>query len=92
MFEISDQVEQKLRDKHGVEFDEVVEAFINHTGHNVKDNREQHQTVPPTEWFISETDEGRRLKVVFIFRDGTFVIKTAYEPSPDEEQLYAETT
>lgn len=92
MFEISDQVEQKLRKKHGVGFDEVVEAFVNHTGHYLQDSREQHRTEPPTEWFISETDKGRRLKIVFIFRDDTFVIKTAYEPSLKEERIYAQTT
>jgi len=90
MFEISDQTEQKLRDKHGVEFDEVVEAFINHTGHYLQDDREQHRTVPPTEWFIAETNERRRLKVVFMQYPDKIVIKTAYEPSPHEERIYAE--
>lgn len=89
MFEVSPEVERKLRDKHDVEFDEVVEAFVNHSGHFLRDDREIHQTVPPTEWFISETDAGRRLKIVFVEEDGTFRIKTAYQPSPREEAIYA---
>lgn len=90
MFEISDDVERKLERKHDVEFQEIIECFINHTGHYLRDTREAHQTTPPTEWFIAETNEGRRLKVVFIEEDGTFIIKTAYEPDANEERIYAE--
>lgn len=92
MFEINDKVERKLCDKHGVAVDEVVEAFINHTGHYLRDDREPHRTVPPTEWFIAETNEGRRLKVVFMQDSDKIVIKTAYEPDANEERIYAQTT
>ena len=90
MFRISDDVERKLREKHGVEFDEVIECFINRTGHYLRDTRERHRTVPPTEWFIAETNRGRRLKIVFIQHPDEIAIKTAYEPTPEEERIYAE--
>jgi hypothetical protein len=45
--------------------------------------------VPPTEWFIAETDTGRRLKVVFMEYPDRIVIKSAYEPSIEEESIYA---
>jgi hypothetical protein len=46
-------------------------------------------TMPPTMWFISETDRGRALKVVFIEHPSqVYELKTAYEPSPEEERIY----
>ena len=92
MFQISDDVERKIREKHGVAFDEIIECFINRTGRYLRDTREQHRTTPPTEWFIAETDEGRRLKIVFMQYPDAIVIKTAYEPDPEEERIYAEKT
>lgn len=89
MFEVTEQVEKKLWDKHGVRVDEVIECFINHTDHFLIDTREKHRTVPPTEWFIAETDTGRRLKVVFMEYPDQIVIKSAYEPSIEEESIYA---
>ena len=89
-FEISDEVEQKLQNKHCVELEEIIQCFINHSGPYLRDNREKHQTIPPTEWFIGETDQRRRLKVVFIQKKDKIVIKTAYEPNPIEERIYGE--
>jgi hypothetical protein len=48
------------------------------------DTREQHQSDPPTRWFISETDYGRKLKIVFINTDLGIVIRTAYDPNSEE--------
>lgn len=40
-------------------------------------------------WFIAETNQWRRLKVVFIkHRNGDIVIKSAYEPDEIEEEIY----
>lgn len=88
-FFFSDDTLEKLRTKHGVERHEVIECFENRTKKALIDDREQHRTDPATEWFISETDAGRRLKVVYIRASATIsVIRTAYEPSEDEERIY----
>lgn len=86
---IDPSVREKLRDKHGVRRAEVEECFANRTGAFLEDDREHHRTVPPTEWFIAPTNTGRHLKIVFI-EDvyGHIVLKTAYEPNSDEENLY----
>ncbi|MFP4596966.1 MAG: ADP-ribosyl-(dinitrogen reductase) hydrolase [Persicimonas sp.] len=85
------EVQKKLRRRHGVRLAEVEECFVNATHGTIVDTRERHRTVPPTEWFIAETDAGRRLKVVFIEDEfGDLIIKTAYEPDANEEALYDE--
>ena len=90
MLNISPQVEQKLWEKHRVTPQEVYECFLNHTSHFMEDTREEHGTWPPSEWFISETDHRRVLKVVFIYEDdNTITVKTAYEPSKKEKRIYA---
>ena len=65
---------------------------MNRGGHYLKDTREKNQTIPPTLWFIAETNRGRRLKICFVpggpgNPDGP-VLKTAYEPNPVEEGIY----
>jgi len=88
-FFFSDDTLEKLRTKHYVERHEVIECFDNRTKKALIDDREEHRTNPPTEWFISETDAGRRLKVVYIrVSASATVIRTAYEPSEDEERIY----
>jgi len=86
---ISPKVREKLLKKHDVDESEVEECFLNRDGRLLAENREAHKTTPPTQWFISETDVGRRLKIVFI-EDilGAYQIKTAYEPCEDEEKIY----
>jgi hypothetical protein len=40
-------------------------------------------------WFIAETDSGRLIKIVFIeLDDGSYEIKTAYEPNVIEVKIY----
>lgn len=86
---ISDSVEQKLRDVHQVDQLEILECFGNQTRTMLIDDREEHKSDPPTKWFIAETDAGRHLKVVFIQLTALdFVIRTAYEPDENEEELY----
>ncbi|MGE0526564.1 MAG: ADP-ribosyl-(dinitrogen reductase) hydrolase [Bdellovibrionales bacterium] len=81
---------EKLRNKHGVSADEVEQAFLNRTEKLAKEVRERHQGDEPRWWFISTTDVGRELKVVFVQdEDGkTPVIITAFEPNDDEVKLY----
>lgn len=80
---------QKLGQKHKVTRSEVEECFLNRTKGLLADTRINHKTNPPTQWFIAETDKGRRLKIVFIkLTDGTYEIKTAYEPNRIEVDIY----
>lgn len=85
----SSAVKQKLAEKHGVSLDEVQQCFANREGGLLEDSREDHKTDPPTQWFIAETDYGRRLKVVFILKHGDILLKTTYCPNQKEEAIYA---
>ena len=85
---ISSKILQKLEDKHSVTDDEIDQCFSNRNGSYLSDTREDHKSDPPTLWFISETDYGRRLKVVFIFKNGDVNLRTAYEPNKAEIRIY----
>lgn len=84
----SSAVKQKLAQKHGVSLEEVQQCFANREGNLLEDIREEHKTDPPTQWFIAETDYGRRLKVAFMLKGGAIIVKTAYEPNETEERIY----
>lgn len=89
MLYISPSVRQKLKDKHGVTQPEIEQCFANREGKFLLDQREEHQSDPPTKWFIAQTDYGRRLKIAFIQAvNGTIQIRTAYEPNQDEIRIY----
>jgi hypothetical protein len=86
---ISAKVRAKLAAKvPPVTQDEIEQCFTNREGIYLYDIREEHETDPPTRWFISETDFGRQLKVVFIPRIPNIVIRTAYDPNPTEFHIY----
>jgi hypothetical protein len=86
---IVEAVVRKLREKHGVHEAEVVQCFQNRVGKYAAETRQDHESDPPTLWFIAETDNKRRLKVVFLrLSKMEYIIKTAYEPNLDEERLY----
>ena len=78
----------KLGTKHQVLLIEVRQCFENITGEYVEEIRVRHKTNPPTYWFLSETNNERLLKIVFVQRDGNLFIKTAYEPNAAEIELY----
>jgi len=85
---VSDRVEEKLRRRVITQF-HLLECFDNRNRTTLIDNREQHRTDPPTQWFIAETDAGRRLKVVFIQLTALdVVIRSAFDPNADEERYY----
>ena len=93
---ISPRVRKKLAEKHQVTEEEIRQCFLNFEGNYLRDLREDHQTDPPTWWFVSETNRRRKLKVVFIARkvetaDGPRTqveIKTAYPPDLQDIELY----
>lgn len=86
---LSERITLKLLEKHNVTAEEISQCFENREGGLLEDSREQHITIPPTQWFIAETDNGRVLKIVFIaFANGITEIKTAYEPNENEVKIY----
>ncbi len=85
---ISPQIAEKLAKKHNVSPEEVAQCFANRTGKYLRDTRSQHSSNPPTMWFISETDFGRKLKVVFIHDNGNVYIRTAFVPNATELGIY----
>ena len=80
----------KLKNKHGVSASEVEQVFLNRTGVLAKEMRAKNQGAEDRFWFISPTDKGRELKVVFFIDidENVPVIITAYEPNNDEVKLY----
>jgi hypothetical protein len=85
---ISPAIEGKLILKHQLSRKDVEQCFINRTRSYLIDDRLQHQTEPPTEWFISENDRGILIKVVFIFDDGLIHLKSAFPPNSTEVCIY----
>jgi|SRR5580658_8705992 uncharacterized DUF497 family protein len=89
---VSSKVAAKLHEKHGVTADEVRQCFANRDGGLLEDDREEHRTDPPTQWFIGQTNKRLKLKVIFIQRQtdsGPRIdIRTAYPPNDREIRIY----
>jgi hypothetical protein len=85
---ISQKILEKLATKHNVTADEVSQCFANRNGKFLIDTRENHATDPQTQWFISETDYGRKLKVIFILKDGDIFLRSAFAPNEAELSIY----
>lgn len=87
---ISTTIQIKLANKTPpVTRDEIMQCFVNRSGKLLLDTRDHNLTEPKTRWFISETDHGRKLKIVYIPKDGNIIIKTAYDPNQEELRIYA---
>lgn len=87
----SDRILDKLDEKHRVSKKEVIQCFdSSNSDEYLEDSREEHKTIPPTQWFLAYTDSGRLLKVVFVFHESsnTFYIKTAYKPNKKEIDIF----
>lgn len=84
----SDSVQEKLKNKHNVYDVELQQCFENRTGELLKDPREDHQSDPPTLWFIAPTNKRRLLKVCFIQRGQDQHIRTAYQANEEELRIY----
>ena len=87
---IAPDIREKLEAKHHVKEGEVHECFFNVTGPYLVDTEEEHQTDPPTEWFLAYTDRGRLLKVIFVFRDGNIFLKSAFDANEKSQSIYAQ--
>lgn len=84
----SQGIRDKLASKHSVSEDDVRECFANRSGQFLEDTREDHKTDPATLWFVAETNSGRRLKVIFVYRDGNIFIKSAYVAEEKSIRIY----
>ncbi len=87
---VSEAVENKIVEFHKVTVIEAEEAFANFNGKMIKDDRPKNKTNPPTYSFLSETFDGRLLKIVLkINWDNQIAfLRTAYEPSDEEINFY----
>ena len=85
---ISPAIEEKLTFKHRITRKDIEQCFINRTRSYLTDDRLDHQTEPPTEWFISENDRGILIKVIFIFNDELIYLKSAFPPNSTEIRIY----
>jgi predicted GTPase len=88
---ISAKVRDKLRTaSHAVSEDEIIECFANRDGRSCLDTREEHRTDPATQWFVAQTDRGRRLKICYVFDERTAIveIKTAYAATSEIQRIY----
>ena len=85
---ISQKIHEKLATKHNVTTEEVSQCFANRSGKFLIDTREEHASDPPTKWFISETDFGRKLKIVFVPKDGNIYLRSAFIPNESEFSIY----
>ncbi len=87
--QISQGVRAKLSGKEPpVSEEDIIQCFANRVGKNLQDKRAKNLTDPLTEWFIAETDYGRKLKVCYIPFPDKFVIRTAYDPDREEIRIY----
>ena len=87
---ISPRVRDKLkRPDHNVTEDEILECFANRELGDCQDTRAWHATNPPTRWFVSQTDRGRRLKIVYMYHEsGVVEIKSAYPATDGVTRIY----
>lgn len=85
---ISQKILDKLASKHNVKQEEVAQCFANRHGEFLLDAREDHASDPPTLWFISETDYGRKLKVGFIKKGKDIYLRSAFSPNEKEIRIY----
>lgn len=85
---ISQGVLEKLGTKHKVDRREIEQCFDNKCGLFLMDDREDHQSDPPTLWFVAPTNKGRLLKIIFIYRDGHMDLRSAYDADAAAQRLY----
>ena len=88
----TEKIKSKIQAEHNVSFLEAEEAFNNFAGYPLIDKRVRHKSKPVTVWCLSETYDGRLLKLVFIpfVERNIAVLRTAYEPDDFEVELWNE--
>ncbi|MFM9913105.1 MAG: hypothetical protein ACKVN9_06205 [Methylophilaceae bacterium] len=86
---ISEKILKKITDeKHSVSRREVEQCFENIDGSFLTDTREDHVTNPVTLWFVAPTNKNRLLKIMFVFDNGDFYLKSAYDATDEIVRIY----
>lgn len=86
---LSDRIREKLSGKvPPVSEQELVQCFANQTHEPLLDTRSIHMTDPPTRWFVGETDYGRKIKIMYVQREGRTHIKSAYDADLNIIRIY----
>ena len=86
---ISKAIRDKLASKvPPVTEPEIIQCFANQTHHPLIDLRQEHATNPYTRWIVSETDYGRKLKIMYIPRADGFHLKSAYDATDEIIRIY----
>jgi len=67
---------------------EVEQCFMNREGGLCVDTRAHHLTDPLTEWFVAETDKGRRLKIIYVPKQDGIELKSAYDATDEVTRIY----
>ena len=90
--EASNFVREKINSEHGVSFLEAEEAFNGFRGRFLVDDREKNFAGAGrrTVWCLSQTYDGRLLKLVIIpdYSRNRCILRTAYEPNHYEVDLW----
>jgi hypothetical protein len=88
---ISKSVVEKIAapDHGSITASEVMECFRNYNGAFAFDRRPKHLNPDgDTRWFVGHTNDGRRIKIVFIQRFGQNILKTAYIATPKVQEVF----
>lgn len=86
---VTPYVREKLERKHSVTVEEVKECFLNWSGVAFIDDSEEHfHDFPPSQWFVAETEKGRKLLVVFREENSDEWIVTAFDAGPTKIRNY----
>lgn len=87
MLHISPSVMEKI-EARGISRADVEQCFLNREGGLCDDTRAVHLTDPLTQWFVSYTDKGRRLKIMFVPEKDGPDLKSAYEATDEITRIY----
>ena len=85
---ISPAVFDKLQNKHSVSPREIEQCFENRIGDYLEDADENHQTDPPSLWFVAPTNCEKLLKIIFVYQDGNIYVKSAFPANAKAIKMY----
>lgn len=83
----TDKIKKKLKEKHGLDWSEVLGVWQSFNGTTLEDDREEHRTDPPTQWFVH-----KGIKIVFLEQvavPNVCILKSAFAANEKEKQLYS---
>jgi hypothetical protein len=87
LLRISTDVLEKITGRN-IRVIEVEQCFLNREGGLCDDTRAQHLTDPLTQWFVAETDKGRKLKIMYVPHKSGPELKSAYDATAEICRIY----